>query len=152
MSRRSPSLRSPWRLALAIALAAAMGDCAFAQDSQAAAPTAPPEAPAPPTEPPPPIYDDQLLRLSEILGSLSFLRKLCGASDADAWLNEMNALLAAEQPGPERRSRLIGRFNHGFETFNAVYRSCTPSARLAIGRYLAEGQKLSREVRSRYSQ
>ena len=32
--------------------------------------------PAP--EPPPPIYDEKLLRLSEILGSLAFLRDLCG--------------------------------------------------------------------------
>lgn len=105
-----------------------------------------------PAEPPPPIYEDQLLRLSEILGALSFLRGLCGEPDAAAWREEMSALLAAEQPGPQRRSRLIGRFNHGYETFNAVYRSCTPSANLAITRYLAEGQTLSADVRSRYSQ
>jgi uncharacterized protein (TIGR02301 family) len=101
---------------------------------------------------PPPVYDTQLLRLSEILGSLAFLRGLCGEPDGPAWRDEMSSLLAAEQPGPERRSRLVGRFNHGFETYNAVYRSCTPSARLAISRYLAEGQTLSADVRSRYSQ
>jgi uncharacterized protein (TIGR02301 family) len=105
-----------------------------------------------PAEPPPPIYEDQLLRLSEILGALSFLRGLCGEPDAVAWRDEMSALLSAEQPGAQRRSRLIGRFNHGYETFNAVYRSCTPSAKLAIRRYLAEGQTLSADVRSRYSQ
>jgi uncharacterized protein (TIGR02301 family) len=138
-------------LALALLVVAAMpGIASAAQDPQPPA-TPPAEIPAPPTETPP-IYEDQLLRLSEILGSLSFLRKLCGAEDADTWLSEMNALLTAEHPGPARRSRLVGRFNHGFETFNAVYRSCTPSAKLAISRYLAEGRKLSREVRSRYSQ
>jgi uncharacterized protein (TIGR02301 family) len=100
----------------------------------------------------PPVYDVQLLRLSEILGALAFLRQLCGEPDATGWRDEMSALLAAERPAAERRSRLIGRFNHGFETFNAVYRSCTPSARLAITRYLAEGKTLSNEVRSRYSQ
>jgi uncharacterized protein (TIGR02301 family) len=105
-----------------------------------------------PVEPPPPIYEDQLLRLSEIMGALSFLRGLCGQPDASAWREEMSALLAAERPGPQRRSRLIGRFNHGYETFNAVYRSCTPSANLAISRYLAEGKALSADVRSRYSQ
>lgn len=105
-----------------------------------------------PVEPPPPIYEEQLLRLSEILGALSFLRGLCGEPDAAAWREEMSALLAAEQPGPQRRGRLIGRFNHGYETFNAVYRSCTPSANLAISRYIAEGQALSADVRSRYSQ
>lgn len=114
--------------------------------------SAPAEMGPPMAEPPPPIYEDQLLRLSEILGGLYFLRGLCDAADADAWQSEMRALLAAERPGPQRRSRLVGRFNHGFETFNSVYRSCTPSARLSIGRYLDEGEALSNEVRSRYSQ
>lgn len=118
---------------------------------QPTAPAASPEAP-PPAEPPPPIYEDQLLRLSEILGALSFLRGLCGAPDSAAWTQEMQALLSAEHPGPDRRSRLIGRFNHGFETFNAVYRTCTPAARLSIQRYVAEGEKLARDVRGRYSQ
>jgi uncharacterized protein (TIGR02301 family) len=107
---------------------------------------------APPTEPPPPVYEDKLLRLAEILGALSFLRDLCGARDGAAWRAEMQALLDAEQPAAQRRARLIGRFNHGFETFNAVYRTCTPSAELAISRYLAEGQSLANEVRSRYGQ
>jgi len=135
---------------------------AFAQE------TVPPDAPAaeagpsaeggpaieggPPGEPPPPIYEEKLLRLAEILGSLSFLRDLCGGSDGAAWREEMTGLLAAEQPLPLRRRRLIARFNHGFETYNAVYRSCTPSAQLAITRYLAEGQTLASDVRSRYSQ
>ncbi len=109
-------------------------------------------APQPPSELLPPIYEDQLLRLSEILGALSFLRQLCGDNDGPAWRDEMSALLAAEKPGPQRRTRLVGRFNHGFETYNAVYRSCTPSARLAISRYLSEGRSLSNDVRSRYSQ
>jgi uncharacterized protein (TIGR02301 family) len=101
---------------------------------------------------PPPVYEDKLLRLAEILGSLSFLRNLCGESDGGAWRGEMSALLTAEEPGPQRRQRLIARFNHGFETYNAVYRSCTPSAERAIARYLGEGQALASDVRSRYSQ
>lgn len=104
------------------------------------------------TELPPPIYEEKLLRLAEILGSLSFLRDLCGEDDGGAWRLEMSVLLEAENPGPERRQRLVARFNHGFATFNAVYLSCTPSAQRAIARYLAEGQVLAGEVRSRYSQ
>ena len=121
-------------------------------DPPAEAPAEAPAAPPPPAEPLPPIYEDQLLRLAEILGALSLLRGLCGETDAAAWREEMNTLLAAEQPSPQRRAHLIGRFNHGFETYNAVYRSCTPSARRAIRRYLAEGQALASDVRSRYSQ
>ncbi len=130
------------RALLALPLAFALAGPALAQSDPA----------EPATELPPPIYEDKLLRLAEILGSLSFLRGLCEGSDGPVWRAEMNALLIAEDPGPERRKRLVARFNHGFETYNAVYRSCTPSAARAIARYLNEGQALAGEVRTRYSQ
>lgn len=140
----------------ALALLVGLASSATAQDDvpgdapAAEAPTT--DQPAPATEPPAPIYDEKLLRLSEILGSLSFLRDLCGQPDGAAWRNEMSALLAAENPAPQRRARLIARFNHGFETFNAVYRTCTPSAQLSISRYLSEGAALASDVRGRYNQ
>ncbi len=132
------------RAFLGIALALALAGPLAAQEESG--------TPAPPTELPPPIYEAKLLRLAEILGSLSFLRDLCGEDDGPVWRTEMSALLTAEDPGPQRRQRLVARFNHGFETYNAVYRSCTPSARRAIGRYLDEGQALASDVRSTYSQ
>ena len=145
-----------------VLLVASAAPAAFAQDDAPAAGAAPKEKPAaaapadqpPPqaTEPPAPIYDEKLLRLSEILGSLSFLRDLCGASDGPTWRDEMTALLGAEKPAPHRRARLIARFNHGFETFNAVYRTCTPSAELSIAHYLSEGAALASDVRGRYNQ
>ena len=150
----APHNRAMTRLGLisaALALAIALGSAATAQDNAPAA-----EAPAadqqPATEPPAPIYDEKLLRLSEILGALSFLRDLCGQSDGPTWRDEMSALLTAEKPAPQRRARLIARFNHGFETFNAVYRACTPSAELSIARYLSEGAALASDVRGRYNQ
>jgi uncharacterized protein (TIGR02301 family) len=135
----------------ALCLSAALAGATLAQDD---APTdqAPADAPPAGAEPPAPIYEEKLLRLSEILGSLSFLRDLCGAADGAAWRNEMSSLLLAEKPPPTRRTRLIARFNHGFETFNAVYRTCTPSAELSISRYLTEGEALASDVRGRYSQ
>lgn len=142
---------------LAFGFLAALAGAALAQDDAptdqpAAAEDAPAtDAPAA-TEPPAPIYEEKLLRLSEILGALSFLRDLCGAADGASWRNDMSSLLAAEKPPPTRRTRLIARFNHGFETFNAVYRSCTPSAELSISRYLTEGEALASDVRGRYSQ
>ena len=151
------------RHAMAFALLFALAVPAFAQDDaptttptqQGKKPAAAAPADQPPPqalEPPAPIYDEKLLRLSEILGSLSFLRDLCGASDGPTWRDEMTALLAAEKPPPHRRARLIARFNHGFETFNAVYRTCTPSAELSIARYLSEGAALASDVRGRYNQ
>lgn len=101
---------------------------------------------------PPPVYEASLLRLAEILGGLYFLRGLCGSGDADMWKADMEAILAAEKPGPQRRSRLIARFNHGFETYNAVHRSCTASSRRAMALYLDEARRTVIDVRLRYSQ
>ena len=100
----------------------------------------------------PPVYEDRLLRLSEILGGLHFLRQLCGFEDRAAWRAEMDGLLSSEKPGPIRRARLVSRFNHGFETYHAVYRSCTPSAHRAIALYLAEGRRITNDIRARYGQ
>jgi uncharacterized protein (TIGR02301 family) len=103
-------------------------------------------------EPLPPVYEDRLLRLSEILGGLHFLRQLCGFEDGAVWRAEMGGLLKSEKPGPVRRARLVSRFNHGFETYHAVYRTCTPSARRAIALYLAEGRRITNDIRARYGQ
>jgi uncharacterized protein (TIGR02301 family) len=150
MTRGSSLLAALLVLALSGGYALAQDDAPTAGAETAA--TAEGEALEAPTEPLPPIYEDKLLRLSEILGSLTFLRDLCGDKDGGTWRAEMSALLESEQPAPQRRQRLIARFNHGFETFHAVYRTCTPSAELAIAHYLTEGEAIVSDVRSRYSQ
>jgi uncharacterized protein (TIGR02301 family) len=103
-------------------------------------------------EPPPPVYEASLLRLAEVLGSLHFLRGLCDSGDAQTWKQDMEAILAAESPGPLRKSRLIARFNHGFETFHAGHRSCTSVSRRAMALYLQEARRTVIDVRLRYSQ
>ncbi|HEX2255519.1 MAG TPA: TIGR02301 family protein [Afifellaceae bacterium] len=110
------------------------------------------EEPVPEVEAPPPAYDERLLRLAEILGALHFLRPLCGHDDGGAWKADMEALLAGESPGPLRRARLVARFNHGFETFHAVYRACTPSAQRASALYVEEGSRIAADVTARYGQ
>ncbi len=99
-----------------------------------------------------PVYEDRLLRLSEILGGLHFLRQLCSFEDSASWRTDMDGLLSSEKPGPVRRARLVSRFNHGFESYHAVYLSCTPSARRAIALYLVEGRRISSDIRARYGQ
>jgi uncharacterized protein (TIGR02301 family) len=96
-------------------------------------------------------YDAELARLAEILGALHYLRAICGASDADKWRGEMQALLAAEAPAGERRARMMVSFNRGYRGFQQTYRTCTPAADLAIRRYLVEGAKIAREITARYA-
>ncbi|WP_421724466.1 TIGR02301 family protein [Bauldia sp.] len=106
------------------------------------------EAPAPDIPPPP--YDDQLLRLSEILGALHYLRELCDSDEGSLWRDEMQALIDAEEADPVRRTRFVDRFNRGYGGFSAVYRNCTPAAALAIDRYMDEGQRIARDIVARY--
>jgi uncharacterized protein (TIGR02301 family) len=110
----------------------------------------PPDAPAAQPEPPPPPYEKELLRLSEILGSLAFLRKLCAASDAAEWPKRMQALIESEGTTPGRRARLAGAYNRGYQSFALTYRTCTASAAEAVVRYLNEGEQLAHNLVGSY--
>jgi uncharacterized protein (TIGR02301 family) len=96
-------------------------------------------------------FDAGLARLAEILGSLHYLRGICGASEGNKWRTEMQALLDAEAPSGQRRAQFIAQFNRGYRAYLQTYRTCTPAADLAVRRYLEEGSKIAREVTARYS-
>ena len=96
-------------------------------------------------------YDRDLQRLAEILGSLHYLRALCGSNEGTKWRNEMQALVDAETPGGERRDKLVAGFNRGFRGFQQTYRTCTPAAEIVIRRYLDEGARISRDITARYA-
>ncbi len=102
--------------------------------------------PAAAVEPP---FDAGLMRLAEVLGSLHFLRNLCGEK-GDQWRRTMERLLTAENPEPERRARFIASFNRGYRSFEGTYTNCTASATEAIGRYTVEGENLARDLAARY--
>ncbi|SFP92117.1 TIGR02301 family protein [Mesorhizobium sp. NFR06] len=94
-------------------------------------------------------FEPGLMRLAEVLGSLHFLRNLCGEK-GDQWRLEMEKLLESENPDPDRRARFIASFNRGYRSFSGTYTQCTSSATEAIARYMKEGETLSRDIASRY--
>lgn len=94
-------------------------------------------------------FESSLVRLAEILGSLHFLRNLCG-EPGEKWRGDMEKLLQAENPDPARRAKFIASFNRGYRSFAGTYTSCTASATAAISRYMKEGEALTREVAARY--
>ncbi len=96
-------------------------------------------------------FDNDLQRLAEILGALHYLRAVCGANEGQKWRDQMQALIEAENPNGDRRRKIVASFNRGYRGFEQTYRSCTPSADLAIRRYLEEGAKISREITARYA-
>jgi uncharacterized protein (TIGR02301 family) len=106
-------------------------------------------APARAAEPGDPPFQAKLERLSEILGSVHYLRNLCGEKST-VWRDKMDELLTAENPPEERRSRLVARFNRGYRSFASTYGNCTQSAVVALTRYTREGEGLTKEIVLRY--
>jgi uncharacterized protein (TIGR02301 family) len=96
-------------------------------------------------------FDGDLQRLAEILGALHYLRGICGNNEGTKWRNEMQALVDAETPSGDRRTRMIAGFNRGYNGFQQTYRTCTPAANIAIRRYIEEGSKISRDLTARYA-
>ena len=110
-----------------------------------------PVAPARAAEDPAP-FEGALMRLSEILGGLHYLRGICSPNEGPKWRNQMQSLIDAEAPqGTQRRAHMMASFNRGYRGFQQAYRTCTPAADLAIRRYLDEGAKISRDVTARYA-
>jgi len=143
MTRRTLSI-----LAIGLAIVAPILASTSAQAQRGAEPA---PAPAPPIQGGPAPFDADLMRLSEILGALQYLRALCGANEGQRWRDEMQALLEAEAQTPDRRNRMVANFNRGYRSFQQAYRTCTPAANVAVRRYLDEGAKISREITARYT-
>jgi len=137
-------------LVVVISLPFAMGHAsAFAQSTESE--SAEQEAPdGPKIKVLPPAYEAQMLRLSEILGALHYLRDLCNANEGQLWREQMQNMLQQEEPTAERRALLIARFNRGFRGFQETYRECTDAAIEANDRYIFEGTRLAGEIPGRY--
>ena len=111
-------------------------------------PAATPPPPAVEEKPAP--YDLQLSRLAEILGSLHYLRTLCGEEDG-GWRESMQELLNSDTANePNRRERLTAAFNRGYRSFAAVHTTCTEAARAAEERHRNEGATLAGEIAARF--
>lgn len=95
-------------------------------------------------------YDDKLMRLSEILGAVHYLRELCGAGESQLWRDRMRDLIAAEGSSALRRAQLTRSFNKGYNSYSRTYNACTQSAKTAVDRFLVEGAQLSDELVKAY--
>lgn len=88
-------------------------------------------------------YDEKLLRLSEVLGAVHFLRELCGGNDGMLWRDRMVELMDAEASSALRRVRLTRAFNSGYRSYSRTYTSCTPTAQGAISKFITEGAEIA---------
>ena len=88
-------------------------------------------------------YDNKLMRLSEILGAIHYLRELCGAREGQVWRDQMNELIESEGTTAIRRAKLVKGFNKGYRGYRRTYRTCTEPAKTAIDRFVNEGVAIS---------
>lgn len=96
-------------------------------------------------------YDEKLSRLSEVLGSVSYLRTLCKAEKSADWRQSMQQLIDSEaKDEPKRKEKFTAAFNRGYRAFASVYTDCTPAAIVAEERYRIEGATLATEITSRF--
>jgi uncharacterized protein (TIGR02301 family) len=95
-----------------------------------------------------PLYQPQLQRLMQVIGSLYFLQPLCGFKEQD-WRLHGAELIELDQPNDDRRQRLTGAFNHGYQVYARLYLECTGSAQQAMGQLLEEAATLSRTIHAR---
>jgi uncharacterized protein (TIGR02301 family) len=91
-------------------------------------------------------YDDKLMRLSEILGAVHYLRELCGANEGQRWRETMKELMDTEGSSALRRARLTRSFNNGYRAYSRTYNACSPSAQTAITRFLTEGAEIAESL------
>lgn len=106
--------------------------------------------PATQVEEKPAPYDDRLLRMAEVIGSVHYLRNLCNGRE-DEWRQLMADFLATETKNePQRAAKLTAGFNRGYRAFAATYTKCTPQAVAAEEKYRAEGATLATEITARF--
>lgn len=97
-------------------------------------------------------YDDKLMRISEILGAVHYLRELCGANEGQFWRERMRELMDAEGSSALRRARLTRAFNQGYRSYSRTYNTCSPSAQTAVTKFISEGAQLSDGLIKSYPQ
>ncbi|WP_246742879.1 TIGR02301 family protein [Rhodomicrobium vannielii] len=88
-------------------------------------------------------YDAQLFRLAEILGTLHYLRELCGGNEGQVWREHMRELVSSEGTSALRRAKLVEAFNRGYRDYSRTYRTCTQPALVAIQRFMDQATTIT---------
>ena len=124
---------------------------AAAKPTAAKPPSGETPTPTPTSVESPPPYEPQLLRLAELIGSLAYLRDLCGDGDGATFRAKFAELVDAEGTTDPRKEALAGAFNRGFRDYELTYRACTPVAHEIVTRFLDEAGRIAKDVANRYS-
>lgn len=141
-------------IAVLMLSSSAMGQEPIGSDPKTVAPSPSdsqvvPIVPAGPDPDEPVSYDPELARLATILGSMHYLRNLCGEV-GNQWREEMETIILSDKMESLRKKRAISAFNDGYQAFSSSYAECNPRAIEAIGKFQIEGAKLTATILTRY--
>lgn len=96
-------------------------------------------------------YDRQLNRLSEIIGTITYLRNRCSEKPEPQWRAAMEKLLTLDAGNePARKEQLTAAYNRGYRAFGALHDTCTKAAQATEQEYRAEGATLIKEMINRF--
>lgn len=88
-------------------------------------------------------YNADLIRLSELLGAIHYLRELCNAQDGQLWRNKMAELMETESPEEDQRQLMVSHFNISYHRYRNAYSRCTDQAAQDVNGFIAEGEDLT---------
>ncbi len=72
---------------------------------------------------------ENLLALSQILGELHHVRRMCSPRrEADVWRERMKQLVALEEPADSQKAQMVAAFNDGYRGAQRAFRSCDRAA------------------------
>ena len=98
-----------------------------------------------------PPYQADMERLAHIMGALYHLDHICLQSGQD-WRNDFADLMELDEVDDDRRVKLVAAFNQGYSDYSRLHIKCTTNARELLQRFALEGEKISRNIHTRFAE
>ena len=142
------------RVILAVLFCGLCAGMAMAVDSaKTHRPATPPPSPLQ-DEPPP--YEGDILKLSELMGSLAFLADLCPdlhdpAQNGAMWRQKAQSLLDTQAKSDTLKALMAGAYNRGYQDYEVNYHACTDVARTAFSHDLSAINRIASALTRKYS-
>lgn len=93
-------------------------------------------------------FENGLMRLAEILGSIHHLRNICGANEGPLWRNKMIDMMNVAELGTRERKKIIRHFNDAYYSIRTRYPDCTNDAARRANLLFNEGHQLAAQLAS----
>ena len=142
------------RIGIALLLSCFYLQTVLAVDIAKSRQSAPQAAPPPAEEMAP--YQNQILLLAELLGSVAFLADLCPsghdiAENGEIWRQKAKILSETEGKSETIKALIAGAYNKGYLDYEVNYHVCTDVARSRFAQDLAAINHLASALTRKYS-